>query len=100
MCGNTGLFLTGRIPSIAVADSPRAGACHETQRTREAIGWPCRPVFNIQQEHRQKVVQTADIEEALSRAWELAGPEDLICIAGSLYLVGAARKELLGEVVG
>lgn len=54
----------------------------------------------VAEEHRHKVVQTADVHEALSRAWELAGPEDLICIAGSLYLVGAARKELLGEVVG
>ena len=48
--------------------------------------------------YRDKAVQTADIHEALSRAWELAGPDDLICIAGSLYLVGAARQELLGEV--
>ncbi|MEW6593381.1 MAG: folylpolyglutamate synthase/dihydrofolate synthase family protein [Thermodesulfobacteriota bacterium] len=47
---------------------------------------------------RDKVVQTADVQEALDRAWTLAGPEDLICIAGSLYLVGAVRQELLGEV--
>lgn len=51
-------------------------------------------------EYRNKAVQTADVHEAIDRAWALAGPEDLICIAGSLYLVGAARKELLGEVVG
>jgi len=47
-----------------------------------------------------KAVQTVDVREALNRAWELAGPEDLVCIAGSLYLVGAARQELLGEVAG
>ncbi len=48
---------------------------------------------------QERVVRTADVSEALERAWALAGPEDLICIAGSLYLVGAARRELLGEVV-
>lgn len=52
----------------------------------------------VPQEYRHKVVQTADIDEAIDRAWALAAPEDLICIAGSLYLVGAARQELFGEV--
>jgi len=35
----------------------------------------------------------------LARAVELAGDKDLICIAGSLYLIGEARKLLLGEIV-
>jgi dihydrofolate synthase / folylpolyglutamate synthase len=39
------------------------------------------------------------IGEAIERARDLAGAEDLVCIAGSLYLVGAARKLLLGELV-
>jgi dihydrofolate synthase/folylpolyglutamate synthase len=39
------------------------------------------------------------VSEALRKAEELAGPEDLICVAGSLYLIGAARRELLGEIV-
>jgi dihydrofolate synthase / folylpolyglutamate synthase len=39
------------------------------------------------------------IGDAVSRARDLAGVEDLVCIAGSLYLVGAARKLLLGEVI-
>ena len=36
------------------------------------------------------------VSPALQRAVALAGPKDLICVAGSLYLVGAARRQLLG----
>jgi dihydrofolate synthase/folylpolyglutamate synthase len=36
------------------------------------------------------------VSRALQRAVALAGPKDLICVAGSLYLVGAARRQLLG----
>jgi len=39
------------------------------------------------------------LEEALDRAAEIAGPNDLICIAGSLYLIGEVRKRLRGELV-
>jgi dihydrofolate synthase/folylpolyglutamate synthase len=37
--------------------------------------------------------------EALEAAVAFAGPDDLICIAGSLYLVGEARSLLIGELV-
>jgi len=37
------------------------------------------------------------VEQALQRARELATADDLICIAGSLYLVGGARQILRGE---
>jgi len=39
------------------------------------------------------------LDAALAKAAETAGPKDLICIAGSLYLVGEARKKLLGELI-
>jgi len=45
-----------------------------------------------------KVKAAATVAEALALAAEMATPADLICVAGSLYLVGAARKILLGEV--
>jgi dihydrofolate synthase/folylpolyglutamate synthase len=35
---------------------------------------------------------------ALDRARQLAGPDGLVLVAGSLYLVGAARTHLLGDV--
>ena len=39
------------------------------------------------------------VDQALIRAEELAGDGDLIVVAGSLYLIGAVRKILLGELV-
>jgi dihydrofolate synthase/folylpolyglutamate synthase len=35
-----------------------------------------------------------DTPEALQRARELAGPDDLICVTGSLFVVAAAREAL------
>lgn len=40
--------------------------------------------------------QSMGIAEALGRARALAGPEGLVLVTGSLYLVGEARAELLG----
>ena len=47
----------------------------------------------------QKVVCKETVPAALQQARILAGDLDLICIAGSLYLVGAARQLLLGGLV-
>lgn len=43
-----------------------------------------------------KVICAASVPAALAQACSLAAPDDLICISGSLYLVGAARQLLLG----
>ena len=40
--------------------------------------------------------QSMGIAEALGRARALAGPEGVVLVTGSLYLVGEARAELLG----
>ncbi|MBU4263237.1 MAG: bifunctional folylpolyglutamate synthase/dihydrofolate synthase [Proteobacteria bacterium] len=48
---------------------------------------------------KERSIAGASVAEALALAAEEAGPEDLICVAGSLYLVGAARKILLGDIV-
>jgi dihydrofolate synthase/folylpolyglutamate synthase len=40
------------------------------------------------------------VAEALQLAQELATPEDLIMVGGSLYLLGAIRSMLLGELAG
>lgn len=37
------------------------------------------------------------VEEALAMIEHVAAPEDLICVAGSLYLVGRIRQLLLGD---
>lgn len=39
------------------------------------------------------------VEEALLQAETLAEADDLICVAGSLYLIGAAREILLGAII-
>ena len=41
-----------------------------------------------------------NVDEAIGAAESLAADVDLILIAGSLYLIGASRKKLLGELVG
>ena len=47
---------------------------------------------------RDKAVPANSVNEAIARATETATADDLICIAGSLYLVGAARTLLVGEL--
>lgn len=47
---------------------------------------------------RAKALGSSTVGEALRLAAEMAQGGDLICVAGSLYLVGAARKILVGEV--
>ena len=47
----------------------------------------------------QKVVCKETVPAALKQARILASSRDLICIAGSLYLVGTARQLLLGGLV-
>ncbi|MDG4476416.1 bifunctional folylpolyglutamate synthase/dihydrofolate synthase [Thiovibrio frasassiensis] len=52
----------------------------------------------LPEEDRAKAQGAATVAESLAMAADLADSGDLICVAGSLYLVGAARKILLGEV--
>ncbi|MFZ5760370.1 MAG: bifunctional folylpolyglutamate synthase/dihydrofolate synthase [Thermodesulfobacteriota bacterium] len=48
---------------------------------------------------RSRTICREKVGEALICAEEEARADDLICVAGSLYLIGAARKILLGELV-
>ena len=50
------------------------------------------------EERSTKAQSAPTVGEALALAADMARNGDLICVAGSLYLVGAARKILLGEV--
>ncbi len=52
-----------------------------------------------QQEARDKAILIKDVRKAIERAEKEAGPEDLIVVAGSLYLIGAVRTFLVGELV-
>lgn len=50
-------------------------------------------------ELQKKAVCESSLSAALDRAAALAGKNDLVCIAGSLYMIGEARKLLLGELI-
>lgn len=61
---------------------------------------PPEALLNVLSEDAKKRCRSAStVREALALAVELSGPDDLICVAGSLYLIGAARALLLGELV-
>jgi dihydrofolate synthase/folylpolyglutamate synthase len=46
-----------------------------------------------------RVIVTKSVREGIAAAKKLATHDDLICIAGSLYLVGEARQLLMGGLV-
>jgi len=50
-------------------------------------------------QYRGKARAAEDIGAALLLARSLSDGRDLLCVAGSLYLIGAARRLLLGELV-
>jgi folylpolyglutamate synthase/dihydropteroate synthase len=51
--------------------------------------------------HHARVSEAVpDPAQALSRALELASPEDVIFITGSLYLVGDLRREWMSRTGG
>lgn len=47
---------------------------------------------------RAKTRCTQTVEHALEIVGQIAEPEDLICVAGSLYLVGRVRQLLVGDL--
>lgn len=51
----------------------------------------------VPEAHRDRVEVHPDVPTALDAARHQAGPEDLIVVAGSVFLVGEARTHLLGE---
>lgn len=55
---------------------------------------------NVPDHLQEKCKLQSSVEDAIHEAETKAGDDDLILIAGSLYLIGASRKILLGELVG
>jgi dihydrofolate synthase/folylpolyglutamate synthase len=70
-----------------------APAADEVIVTRSASPRALEPaeLAGLVQAHGAHAHQTSNIAEALSRARDLAGPNDLICVTGSLTVVGEAR---------
>jgi dihydrofolate synthase/folylpolyglutamate synthase len=50
-------------------------------------------------EYRERAVGAKTVKESLDTARQMTDSNDLICIAGSLYLIGAVRSILLGDIV-
>ncbi len=48
---------------------------------------------------KNRALSASSVDEALQKARKIATEEDLILVAGSLYLIGAAREILLGGIV-
>ncbi|MGV1099240.1 bifunctional folylpolyglutamate synthase/dihydrofolate synthase [Thiovibrio sp. JS02] len=82
------------------AVSPLADRIVFTRPESERSATPESLMALLPEAERGKAVGAVTVAEALARAAELARENDLICVAGSLYLVGAARQKLLGDLVG
>jgi len=50
-------------------------------------------------EYRERAVGAKSVKKALDTARQMTDSNDLICVAGSLYLIGAVRGMLLGGIV-
>ncbi|RUM40943.1 MAG: bifunctional folylpolyglutamate synthase/dihydrofolate synthase, partial [Desulfocapsa sp.] len=70
-----------------------------TKPVGERSADPALLLKNVAPEYREKCNLEPTVEEAISKAENIADTKDLIVIAGSLYLVGASRQILLGELV-
>jgi len=79
-----------------------ASLCHRIIFTRpeeERSAWTGQLVGALPPDLQDRATGVGSVAGALAAAREMTTGEDLICVAGSLYLVGAARNILLGEVV-
>ncbi|MFZ5775014.1 MAG: bifunctional folylpolyglutamate synthase/dihydrofolate synthase [Thermodesulfobacteriota bacterium] len=79
--------------------APMAESIVFTRPESERSATPEQLASLLAEADRPKAVAAATVAEALERATALATADDLICVAGSLYLVGAARGLLLGSLV-
>ncbi len=83
------------VPAIA----EMASSILLTQPEGERSAEPIQLYEHLQEDALSKATCVSDVEEALARAERQAGPHDIIVVAGSLYLVGAVRSLLVGELV-
>lgn len=70
-----------------------------TRAPGERSATPDQLLACLSPEGRANAACEPDIRAALARAGALAGPDDCIVVAGSLYLLGEVRRMLRGEVV-
>lgn len=79
--------------------APLADYIYFTRPESERSAMPEALLATLPSHHKKKGLVAPVVEQALEMAMDSTTANDLICIAGSLYLVGRARKILLGELV-
>lgn len=79
--------------------APLADRIIFTRPESERSALPEDMILLLPEEARSSAYCATNAVEALVLAMNMAGPADLVCIAGSLYLVGRARQLLRGELV-
>lgn len=80
-----------------------APVCHRLILTRPESSRSATPdqlLNSLSLGQREKCLTSVSVLDALNQAYHLTGRDDLICVAGSLYLVGKARSLLVGDLVG
>lgn len=83
------------LDGIASAFAPEVDFAIATQASEGPV-MPAEAVSRAVSAHGSAPVEVCvDISRALERAFEVASADDLILIAGSLYLVGEARSQLV-----
>jgi len=86
------------VAATLTAVAPLADRIIFTRPESERSATPEQLAAILAEGERSKAQSVPTVGEALALAADMAQSGDLICVAGSLYLVGAARKILLGEV--
>jgi dihydrofolate synthase/folylpolyglutamate synthase len=86
------------IAATLAAIAPLADRIIFTRPESERSATPEQLTSLLPEGQNAKALSASTVGEALTLAAGMAQSRDLICVAGSLYLVGAARKILLGEV--
>jgi len=87
------------IRSALLEVAPLARTIIFTRAEAERSALPENMVPLLPEYLRQTAFCAPSVADALDLAVDRCGPADLICVAGSLYLVGRARQLLRGEVV-
>lgn len=87
--------LSATLPKVL----PLADSIILTKQQSDRSAAPEELLAYVPEKDRAKILNLPDVKAAICKAAEMAGPEDLICIGGSLYLIGEARGILLGDAI-
>ncbi len=70
-----------------------------TRPEEERSARPAELMAALPEDLQERVVVADTVEKALATARQMSDSSDLICVSGSLYLIGMARRILLGSIV-